>query len=119
MKCCQKSCEMSVFAKYPVSKVRTQNPLETRIQSLHHVSLYDEILFSIRFNTTLSTIEMEKISVLVTSLKTITQAIIVTQETLPSFISKKKKKSALHRQRFSKHPLFTTFSAIFISEWGL
>ena len=58
----------------------------------HYISLYDEILFSIRFNTTLSTIEMEKISVLVTSLKTITQAIIVTQETLPSFISKKKKK---------------------------
>ena len=40
MKSSQKSCEMSVSAKYPVSKARTQNPLETRIQSLHHASLH-------------------------------------------------------------------------------
>ena len=35
---------------------------------------------------------------------------IFTKETYPSFISKKKKISALYRKRFSKHPLFTTFS---------
>ena len=40
----QKSCDKSVSAKYPVFKVRTPNPLETRIQNLHHQCLFQFLL---------------------------------------------------------------------------
>ena len=106
MKCSQKSCDKSVSAQHPVSKVRTPHPLETRIQNLHLqcllllVSLHflvlmeyylvpDSALHSALYSAPQSNIQ--KLSVLVPFLKSIKQAIVFTQDTLHfSFISKEK-----------------------------
>ena len=103
MKCTQKSCDRSMSAKHLVSKIRTPHPLETRSQNLHlHFSVS-----SVSISAFLSMMKyylapdsalhsapqsnMQKLSVLVPSLRTINQTIVFTQDTLHfSSISKEK-----------------------------